>query len=98
MNITAIRSDDIYSKMIYATNEKKDNIYRYELMTPFEFKWQCIGMPLKAETEDGYDVVSASTMGGGYHPLQITSELLSEVEMLLNDSFWSALKGILGTH
>ncbi len=90
MNITTIRSDDIYSKMIYATNEEKDYIYRYELMKPFEFKWQCIGVPLKAETEGGYDIVLASNMGGGYHPSQITSERLSEIEMLRNDFFWNA--------
>ena len=35
-------------------------------------------MPLKAEEPGGYDVVSASTMGGGYAPKQITSEGLAE--------------------
>ncbi|MEG0594985.1 MAG: DUF2268 domain-containing putative Zn-dependent protease [Christensenella sp.] len=40
MNIKAIRSDEIYRKMMTATNEEKENIYRYELMKPFEFKWQ----------------------------------------------------------
>jgi uncharacterized protein YjaZ len=65
MNIKAIRSDRIYRKMIYSTNEERENLYRYELMKPFEFKWKCIGMPLKAEQDGGYDVVSASSMGGG---------------------------------
>lgn len=65
MNIKAIRSDDIYRKMMSTPNEEKENIYRYELMKPFEFKWQCIGIPLKAEAVGGYDVVSATGMGGG---------------------------------
>ncbi len=64
MNIKTIRSDEIYRKMITATNEEKENIYRYNLMKPFEFKWQC----LKAEAVGGYDVVSASEMGGDYTP------------------------------
>ena len=54
MNIKAIRSDDIYRKMMTASKEEKENIYRYELMKPFEFKWQCIGIPLKSETDGGY--------------------------------------------
>ena len=49
MNIKAIRSDAIYRRMAGASKEEKDNIYRYELMEPFAFKWNCMGIPLKAE-------------------------------------------------
>lgn len=90
MNIRAIRSDKIYRKMIYAPKEKREDIYRYELMKPFEFKWQCVGIPLKAEEAHGYDVVSTSSMGGGYVLSEITEELLTEVEMISSSSFWSA--------
>lgn len=37
MNITVIRSDRIYRKMINASQAEKENIYRNELMKPFEF-------------------------------------------------------------
>lgn len=90
MNIKAIRSDEIYRKMVLSTNEQRENIYRYELMNPFEFKWKCIGMPLKAEQDGGYDVVSASSMGGGYHPSQITEERLCDIDKISDNSFWSA--------
>lgn len=90
MNIKAIRSDDIYRKIMSASNEEKDNIYRYELMKPFEFKWQCIGIPLKDEALGGYDVVSAAGMGGNYAPSQITSERLAEIEQISDDAFWDA--------
>ncbi len=90
MEIKAIRSDEIYRKMVNATDEEREDLYRYELMKPFEFKWQCVGMPLKAEEPGGYDVVSASTMGGGYAPKQITSERLAEIEMISDDKFWKA--------
>ena len=90
MNIKAIRSDKIYRKMITATNEEKENIYRYDLMKPFEFKWQCIGIPLKAEALDGYDVVSAAGLGGVYTPSQITNERLAEIEQISDNAFWSA--------
>lgn len=90
MNIKAIRSDELYRKMINATNEEREDIYRYELMKPFEFKWQCIGIPLKAEVTGGYDVVSTSIMGGGYAPTQITKDILLEVEKISDNSFWSS--------
>lgn len=90
MNIKAIRSDDIYRKIINASDEEKVNIYRYELMKPFEFKWQCIGIPLKAEAVGGYDVVSAAGMGGDYTPSQITSERYGEIEKISDNSFWNA--------
>lgn len=90
MNITQIRSDVIYRKMTYVTNEERENIYRYEMMKPFEFKWQRIGIPLKAEQEGGYDVVSVCSMGGGYRPEQITKARLGEIERISSDSFWKA--------
>ena len=36
MNIITIRSDRIYRKMINASQAEKENIYRNELMKPFE--------------------------------------------------------------
>lgn len=90
MNIRTIRSDEIYRKMIAAANEEKENIYRYELMKPFEFKWQCAGIPLKAENEGGYDVVSAAGMGGGYRPSQITCDRSAEIEKISDNHFWAA--------
>lgn len=90
MNITVIRSDKIYRKMTLETPKERENIYRYDLMKPFEFKWKCIGIPLKAEKTNGYDVVAASTMGGGYHPSQIRKEILGEIDKISEDTFWDA--------
>lgn len=36
MKISAIRSDKVYSKIMSAPLDKKNDIYRYELMKPFE--------------------------------------------------------------
>lgn len=90
MDIKAIRSDEIYRKMISATNGEKENIYRYELMRPFEFKWQCVGIPLKAEAAGGYDVVAAAGMGGEYRPSQITGDRYAEIEKISDNQFWDA--------
>ena len=64
MKITAIRSDRVYSKIVEAPLDKKNDIYRYELMMPFERKWACYGVPMKAATSNGYDVIMASDMLG----------------------------------
>ena len=48
MKISAIRSDKVYSKIMNAPLDKKNDIYRYELMKPFEKKWACYSVPMKA--------------------------------------------------
>lgn len=90
MQVTAIRSDEIYKKIMKSPKEQKEDIYRYELMKPFEFKWQCIGVPLKAQNEGAYDVVSMSTMGGGYNPLEINENNADEISKISSDEFWKA--------
>ena len=89
MIITAIRSDAIYRKMKDAAPDEKENIYRDELMKPFEFKWACVGIPLKAETEGGCDVVSAAAMSGYYAPAQITQERSAEIDQISKETFWA---------
>ena len=89
MIITAIRSDAIYRKMKDAAPAEKENIYRDELMKPFEFKWACVGIPLKAETEGGCDVVSAAAISGYYAPAQITQERSAEIDQISKETFWA---------
>ena len=89
MIITAIRSDAIYRKMKDAAPAEKENIYRDELMKPFEFKWACVGIPLKAETEGGCDVVSAAAISGYYAPAQITQERSAEIDQISKEMFWA---------
>ena len=38
MKVTYVRSDEIYRKIMEAPIEKKNDIYRYELMMPFKGK------------------------------------------------------------
>ena len=89
MNITAIRSDRIYRKMMNVAPAEKDNMYRDELRKPFAFKWPCVGIPLPAETDGGYDVVSAAAMSGYYAPAQITEERRGEINQISNEAFWT---------
>ena len=89
MKITAIRSDRIYRKMMDAAPVDRENIYRDELMKPFEFKWSCVGIPLRAEAAGGSDVVSAAAMSGYYAPAQITRDRSAEIDQISDDGFWA---------
>jgi len=93
MKITAVRSDKIYAKMISSKAEERDDIYRYELMKPFEFKWSCIGMPLKAKEPGGYDVVMACRMNGSYTPVEINNDCRDDVAKISDDHFWQTCEG-----
>ena len=62
--VKAVRSDDIYRKILNASMNKKDDIYRYEFMQQFEKKWEMYHCPLKAKQPGGYDRVMASGMLG----------------------------------
>lgn len=55
MKINAIYSGKIYEKMMNASAGKRDDLYRYEMMKPFEYKWACINVPIKAARKGGYD-------------------------------------------
>lgn len=89
IKVEALRSDGIYKKIREAPLEKKNDIYRYELMKPFEKKWDCYNVPIKAAKPHGYDVIMASGMLGYLLPKKI-DERLSESISLLNDSrFWN---------
>ena len=59
MKLSYVRSDAVYKKIMEAPVEKKNDIYRYELMMPFKGKWDCYQIPMKAATPNGYDIIMA---------------------------------------
>ncbi|MCC0633154.1 DUF2268 domain-containing protein [Clostridioides sp. ZZV15-6388] len=92
MNIIEVRSDKIYKKIINAPINKKEDIYRYELMKPFEFKWKCINVPITAKQEGGYDVIMASDMMGFLSPRDINENQINSINILSNDKLWNRCK------
>ncbi len=89
MKVTALRSDRIYTKIMSAPSDKKNDIYRYELMQPFERKWACYGIPMKAATENGYDVIMASGMLGHLAPAKVDNSQECNIKLLSSDVLWS---------
>lgn len=90
MQLSTFRSDRIYRKIASSPEDEREDIYRYELMKPFEYKYSLVGIPLKAEIAGGYDVVMAALMSGGYEPRKITNELLPVIDQLSVDDLWNA--------
>lgn len=90
MNITVLRSDAVYRKMLSAPEAQRVDIFRDELLAPFAFKWQCVGAPLRADQPGGYEAMSVVAMGGGYLPAQITAARQAEIEAISSDAFWSS--------
>lgn len=92
MKIECINSASIYEKIMNASGEEKDNIYRYELMKPFEKKWSCYQIPICAKTVGGYDVIMASEMLGILPPRRIDDSFNEEVRFLQRDKLWKSCK------
>lgn len=90
MNVKAIRSDEVYRKIMSAPNDKKNDIYRYELMMPFEKKWACYSVPMKADTPNGYDVIMASGMLGHLAPLKVDDSQKENIGVLSNNAVWDS--------
>ena len=88
--VKAVRSDDIYRKILNASMNKKDDIYRYEFMQQFEKKWEMYHCPLKAKQPGGYDVVMASGMLGYLLPQKIGKKEEAYIEELADDKLWAA--------
>ncbi|SHJ94453.1 Uncharacterized protein YjaZ [Clostridium cavendishii DSM 21758] len=88
MNIILIRSDEIYKNMMNSSIEKRDDIYRYEMMKPFEFKWSCINVPIKSMQKNGYDVIMASKMLGFLPPSEVDTTQRKNIEIISNEGLW----------
>lgn|GEM_PF-6491893 len=88
MKISTIRSDKVYSKIMNAPLDKKNDIYRYELMKPFEKKWACYSVPMKALTPNGYDVIMASEMLGHIAPTAVDQKQQNNIKLISDNTLW----------
>lgn len=88
MRVSLVRSDRVYSKLLLAPQNKKNDIYRYELMMPFEKKWACYHVPMKAAIPNGYDVIMASEMLGHLAPSKIDETQRKNIDLLSRNELW----------
>lgn len=92
MNVNAIRSDGVYARILDAPDDRKNDIYRYELMMPFEEKWACYGVPMKAAAPGGYDVIMASEMLGHLPPVKVDDTQRDNIKCISSDTLWDECK------
>lgn len=97
MIIKAIRSDSVYKKIMNAPAEKKNDIYRYEMMMPFKQKWDYCHIPLKAEKPSGFDIIMASRMLGFFEPQKLDTTQEDIVSQLSDDALWNACEKAIKT-
>lgn len=88
MRIVSVRSDGVYSKIMNAPFDRKNDIYRYELMKPFEKKWACYSVPMKAAARNGYDVIMASGMLGHMAPTAVDEKQKHNIELISDNALW----------
>ena len=88
MKVSAVRSDGIYSKIMSAPLDKKNDIYRYELMMPFERKWACYNIPMKAKTPGGYDIIMASRLFGHIEPTKVDETQKQNIQLIADNTLW----------
>lgn len=97
MIVRSIYSPDVYRKMMTADREKKEDIYRYELMLPFQGKWDCYHIPLKARRKGGYDILLASSRMGLFPPSKVDLTTEAWIEALSSPELWDACRRSIET-
>ncbi|MGN1466796.1 MAG: DUF2268 domain-containing protein [Ruminococcus sp.] len=88
MIVENLNSSEIYRKMMLSEQEKRDDIYRYELMIPLKEKWDCYHIPMKADREGGYDIIMASEMLGILPPREVDKQYESWIDAISDQKIW----------
>ena len=73
-----------------ADSDKKDDIYRYDMMMPFQGKWDCYHIPLKPKFPGGYDIIMANNRLGIMAPSDVDSDIAEQIEQLENQEMWES--------
>ncbi|MFJ7952932.1 DUF2268 domain-containing protein [Lysinibacillus sp. NPDC096418] len=51
-------------EQLFSMKDKREQYFRYSMMSPFEKMWHTINVPLEAKSQNGYDVIMATKMLG----------------------------------
>ena len=90
MILNCLRSDAVYRKIMESPSDKKNDIYRYEMMMPFKGKWDCYRIPMKATTPNGYDIIMANNMLGLFPPSKVDQSQEANIRSLSSDELWAS--------
>lgn len=95
MIVENLNSSEIYRKMMLSKQEKREDIYRYELMMPLKEKWDCYHIPMKAEREGGYDIIMASEMLGILPPREVDIQYKSWIDAISDQKIWDTCDEVI---
>lgn len=90
MIVKSVYSPDVYRKIMYADQNKKDDIYRYEMMLPFQGKWDCYHIPIKAPRAGAYDIIMANSRLGIFPPSKVNLTTADWIETISDQKLWDA--------
>ncbi len=90
MIVKSVYSPSVYRKIMDADWDKKDDIYRYELMLPFQGKWDCYHIPLKAAKKGAYDIIMANNRMGLFPPSKVDGTTREWIEAISDPKLWDA--------
>ena len=95
MIVENLNSSEIYRKMMLSGPEKRNDIYRYELMMPLKEKWDCYHIPMKADREGGYDIIMASEMLGILPPREVDNRYESWIDAISDPKIWDTCDDVI---
>ncbi|WP_338541827.1 DUF2268 domain-containing protein [Paenibacillus tundrae] len=87
MQITALRSDQIYKTIMEAAPEEKLELYRQLMMEPFMNKWNIQQIPFRASEPHGFDVIMMNNFMN-ISPEDITAEICEPLAAISSEAFW----------
>lgn len=87
INITALRSDQIYRNIIQAAPSEKLELYRQEMLSPFMAKWNIQHIPFQSQEPGGFDVITMNNWMN-VAPEAITSDIDESLTAISSDVFW----------
>lgn len=97
MKVNRVFSPDIYRKIMLAAADKKDDIYRYDMMMPFKGKWDCYHIPIKPKYPGGYDIIMANNRLGLMPPSEIDKSFEEQIEQLSDEKIWESCQSAIET-
>ncbi len=97
MIVNRVYSPEIYKKIMLAEPDKKDDIYRYDMMMSFKGKWDCYHIPMKPTHHGGYDIIMANNRLGLMPPSDINSACEAQIEALNDENIWNSCQNAIET-
>ncbi|MBQ8133169.1 MAG: DUF2268 domain-containing protein [Clostridia bacterium] len=88
MKVNSLYSPEVYKRIMVAEINKKDDMYRYEMMMPFKGKWDCYHIPMKPTHTGGYDIIMANNRLGLLPPTEIDNRYVNQIELLSEKQLW----------